>query len=118
MQPKPIAELPIVNILFATEQEANSYLPQANTRVLLINKDKGEAYLKSADALGQTYIEPYTFKAKVTATKQEPIEKKPIKKEKVDYITKAEFETSISKLAKDLAELSERINKTEDTVDE
>lgn len=118
MQPKPIAELPIVSILFATEQEANSYLPQANTRVLLINKDKGEAYLKSADALGQTYIEPYTFKAKVMATKQEPIEKKPVKKEKVDYITKAEFETSISKLAKDLAELSERINKTEDTVDE
>ena len=63
-QPKPISELPIVNVIFATEQEANSYLPQPNTRVLLINRDREEAYLKSADVLGQTYIEPFVYKSK------------------------------------------------------
>lgn len=118
-QPKPISELPIVSVIFATEQEANSYLPQPNTRVLLINKDKGEAYLKSADVLGQTYIEPFVYKPKSNiAAKQEPVEKKTVKKEKVEYITKTEFESSISKLSKDIEELTERFNREEESVNE
>lgn len=118
-QPKPISELPIVNVIFATEQEANSYLPQPNTRVLLINRDREEAYLKSADVLGQTYIEPFVYKSKSNiASKQESVEKKTVKKEKVEYITKTEFEASISKLSKDLQELTERFNKEEVPVNE
>lgn len=117
-QPKPIAELPIVNLLFVTEQEANSYLPQPNTRVLLINRDKGEAYLKSADALGQTYLEPYVYKPKTTVPVAPTTEKKVIKKEKVEYITKKEFDEQISKVSKDLQELYNAINTSKESIDD
>ena len=52
------------------------------------------------------------------ASKQESVEKKTIKKEKVEYITKTEFEASVSKLAKDIQELTERFNKEEGPVNE
>ena len=53
---------PIQNMIFVSEEEARNYFIPANSKVLLMGKEKPVFYVKTSDSLGQTVIETYSFK--------------------------------------------------------
>lgn len=63
MQPQPqqIYDIPIQETRYATRQEAESHIMFPNTKVLLIDKNTGMAFLKSADNMGQSSIKYFQF---------------------------------------------------------
>lgn len=126
MAQRPISELPIVNVLFASEDEAKSYLPQPNTRVLFINKQKNEAYIKSADSVGVTYLETFAFAPKTEETAKKEETPTPIintdafltkemgarfaeKDELKEFITKGDLDACVAKLSKKIEDLTKKI---------
>jgi hypothetical protein len=61
-QPMPMQfEPPIREIKFVTSKEAEAYIVMPNSSSLLIDKQEGIAYLKSADIMGQSFMEMYHF---------------------------------------------------------
>lgn len=54
-------DLPILDIKFATSEEAKSYIMFPNTNVLLIDRQNKIAYLKSADNLGQSSMKGFRY---------------------------------------------------------
>jgi hypothetical protein len=56
MQPQPQQpyEIPIQETRYVTRKEAEGFIVFPNTKVLLIDKNEGMAYLKSADNMGQS----------------------------------------------------------------
>ena len=56
------------NMVFVSEDEARSYYVPPNTKMLLMDKEKPQFYVKATDTLGQYIIDTYTFK------KVEPIQ--------------------------------------------
>ncbi|MCM1437801.1 MAG: hypothetical protein NC131_01125 [Roseburia sp.] len=126
VQQRPVSELPIQGVMFASEDEAKSYILNPNSRVLLINREKGEAYLKSADGLGQTYIEPYTFTKKtaeqVQAEKATKIDTSAFvtKDAAKNFVTTDDLDKLSNKLIKRIERLTDKINnlRSEDNDDE
>jgi hypothetical protein len=61
-QPVPMQyEPPRPDLKFVTSEEAKAYIVMPNSSVLLIDKQGGMAYLKSADQMGQSFTEAYVF---------------------------------------------------------
>lgn len=60
-QPQQMYDLPIHETRYATRQEAESHIMFPNTKVLLIDKNSGMAFLKSADNMGQSAIKYFQF---------------------------------------------------------
>lgn len=62
LQPQPTMqyELPIQDIRFVTSEEAKAYIVMPNTKALLIDRN-GVAYLKTADAMGQSQTQYFRF---------------------------------------------------------
>lgn len=64
-QPIPVQaqtyEIPIQEVRFVNADEANAFIVMPNSKVMLIDKKSGVAYIKSADALGQSTKELYKF---------------------------------------------------------
>jgi hypothetical protein len=58
--PMPM-ETPIQDIKFVNRAQAEAYIVFPNTKVLLIDKDNGAVYVKTADNMGQTQTEYYRF---------------------------------------------------------
>lgn len=54
-------EIPLRETKFVTSEEAKAYIVMPNSASLLIDKQQGIAYLKSADNMGQSFMEIYTF---------------------------------------------------------
>jgi hypothetical protein len=54
-------EPPIQAVKFVNENEAKAYIVLPNTKEMLIDKDKGIAYLKSADQMGQSSTKIFRF---------------------------------------------------------
>lgn len=54
-------EPPIQAVKFVNESEAKAYIVMPNTKEMLIDKDKGIAYLKSADQTGQSSTKIFKF---------------------------------------------------------
>lgn len=54
-------DMPIQAIKFMNEAEARAYIVMPNQKELLIDREKGVAYLKSADSMGQSSSRPFKF---------------------------------------------------------
>lgn len=61
MQPQMPMEMPIQDIKFVNKAEAEAHIVYPNTRVLLIDKESGMAYLKTADNMGQSATQLFKF---------------------------------------------------------
>jgi len=60
-QPQPV-DLPINDVRFLTADQIKGFIVYPNTKVLLIDKQNGLAYLESADNMGNFYKQVFTFK--------------------------------------------------------
>ena len=63
MQTPPPAETPIQDIKFVNRAQAEAYIVFPNTKVMLIDKESGVAYVKTADGMGQTKTDYFRFEA-------------------------------------------------------
>lgn len=52
-QQMPPMEMPIQDIKYVNKAQAEAYIVYPNTKVMLIDRDSGIAYVKSADGMGQ-----------------------------------------------------------------
>ncbi len=55
-------DIPLREVKFVTSEEAKAYIVMPNSASLLIDKQQGMAYIKSADSMGQSFMESYSFK--------------------------------------------------------
>lgn len=56
-------EMPIQDLRFVTAEEAKAYIVMPNTKALLIDKQGGMAYVKTADNMGQSVVQYFRFQA-------------------------------------------------------
>lgn len=56
-----ISDLPIQEIRFLTADEIKAFIVMPNNKVMLVDKANGLAYIKSADAMGQSSSDVYSF---------------------------------------------------------
>ena len=66
-QQMPPMELPIQDIKYVNKAQAEAYIVYPNTKVMLIDRDSGIAYVKSADSMGQLSQNDYFRFEKVNA---------------------------------------------------
>ena len=59
---QPQFDTPISDIRFLTEDQIKGFIVYPNTKVLLIDKQNGLAYLESADSVGNFYKDVFSFK--------------------------------------------------------
>ena len=60
-QQVPPMEMPIQDIKFVNKTQAEAYIVYPNTRVVLIDKENGVAYIKTADSMGQSQTDYFKF---------------------------------------------------------
>lgn len=63
IQTPPPMETPIQDIKFVNRAQAEAYIVFPNTKVMLIDKESGVAYVKTADGMGQTKTDYFRFEA-------------------------------------------------------
>ena len=63
MQTPPPMETPIQDIKFVNRAQAEAYIVFPNTKVMLIDKESGVVYVKTADGMGQTQTDYFRFEA-------------------------------------------------------
>lgn len=63
IQTPPPMETPIQDIKFVNRAQAEAYIVFPNTKVMLIDKESGVAYVKTADGMGQTQTDYFRFEA-------------------------------------------------------
>jgi hypothetical protein len=61
MQPQTPMEMPIQDIKYVNKAQAEAYIVFPNTKVMLIDKESGVAYVKTADGMGQTKTDYFRF---------------------------------------------------------
>lgn len=66
-----LIEPPIQSVKFVNENEAKAYIVLPNTKEMLIDKDNGLAYLKSADQTGQSSTKIFKFEEVIEKDKNE-----------------------------------------------
>ena len=62
-QPMLPLDLPIQDIKYVNKAQAEAYIVFPNTKVMLIDKESGVAYVKTADGMGQTKTDYFRFEA-------------------------------------------------------
>jgi hypothetical protein len=60
-QQMPPMEMPIQDIKYVNKAQAEAYIVFPNTKVMLIDKESGIVYLKTADGMGQTQTDYFRF---------------------------------------------------------
>lgn len=60
-QQMPPMELPIQDIKYVNKAQAEAYIVFPNTKVMLIDKESGVVYMKTADGMGQTKTDYFRF---------------------------------------------------------
>lgn len=61
MQTPPPTETPIQDIKFVNRAQAEAYIVYPNTKVMLIDKESGMVYVKTADGMGQSKTDYFRF---------------------------------------------------------
>lgn len=61
MTTPPTPEMPIQDIKFVNKAQAEAYIVFPNTKVMLIDKESGLVYVKTADSMGQTQTDYFRF---------------------------------------------------------
>ena len=105
-------EPPIREIKFVTSKEAEAYIVMPNSSSLLIDKQEGIAYLKSADNMGQSFMEIYHF-SKNAPQGQINAQETPKALNPIDlssYITNEQLEGKNYATREDLEKLSAKID--------
>ena len=107
-QPMPVQsqpyDIPIQEVRFVNSDEANAFIVMPNTKVMLIDKNNGVVYVKSADAMGQSSKELYKLEKIDSLESTTPKETNFIKKDDLaDFAQKADI--------KELSEKIERLQK-------
>lgn len=54
-------EMPIQDIKYVNKAQAEAYIVFPNTKVMLIDKESGVVYVKTADGMGQTKTDYFRF---------------------------------------------------------
>ena len=60
-QQMPPMEMPIQDIKYVNRAQAEAYIVFPNTKVMLIDKESGLVYVKTADGMGQTQTDYFHF---------------------------------------------------------
>lgn len=60
-QQMPLADLPIQDIKYVNKAQADAYIVYPNTKVMLIDKEGGIVYVKTADGMGQSKTDYFRF---------------------------------------------------------
>lgn len=60
-QQMPPMEMPIQDIKYVNKAQAEAYIVYPNTKVMLIDKESGIVYLKTADGMGQSKTDYFRF---------------------------------------------------------
>jgi hypothetical protein len=60
-QQMPPMEMPIQDIKYVNKAQAEAYIVFPNTKVMLIDKESGIVYLKTADGMGQSKTDYFRF---------------------------------------------------------
>ena len=60
-QQMPPIEMPIQDIRYVNKAQAEAYIVFPNTKVMLIDKESGIVYMKTADGMGQTKTDYFRF---------------------------------------------------------
>lgn len=61
IQTPPPIETPIQDIKFVNRAQAEAYIVYPNTKVMLIDKESGMVYVKTADGMGQSKTDYFRF---------------------------------------------------------
>ena len=115
-QPQPLMqaqfEIPLRETKFVTSEEAKAYIVMPNSASLLIDKQQGLAYLKTADNMGQSFMECYSFKKQDGKQSQE-MPQNQAKEEETDklssYVKKDEIGAFNFATKDDLAKIQTRL---------
>ena len=113
----PPMEMPIHDIKYVNKAQAEAYIVYPNTKVMLVDKDSGIAYVKSADGMGQLVQNDYFRFEKVNADgspikPQEPTPQVDFDKfVKIDQIKDMGFVTvaQYNELAQKLEQIQKRL---------
>lgn len=108
-QPMPMMDMPIQDIKFVNKAQAEAYIVYPNSKVMLIDKEGGVVYVKTADGMGQSSTEYFRFEAiNADGSPLKPQEPTPqinlddyIKKEELKnlgFVTIAQYEELAQKL--------------------
>ena len=57
----PPMEMPIQDIKYVNKAQAEAYIVFPNTKVMLIDKESGVVYMKTADGMGQTQTDYFHY---------------------------------------------------------
>jgi hypothetical protein len=60
-QPQIPMEMPIQDIKYVNKAQAEAYIVFPNTKVMLIDKESGMVYIKTADGMGQSKTDYFRF---------------------------------------------------------
>ena len=69
-QPVQLNEAVFSDVRILTADQIKGFIPPINSKVLLIDKDNGVAYVETTDAMGNMYKQPYSFSAVQSETKE------------------------------------------------
>lgn len=111
-QPQPTAynESYIQGVQFVTEDEAKAFRVNPNQTVLLMNKDNNIFYIKSADSLGRSKLEKFSFEP--FKEKVEPVQALSINTE--NFLQKDDAKLFATK--EDIKLLTEKLDKIQKQV--
>lgn len=60
-QPMPPMDMPIQDIKYVNKAQAEAYIVFPNSKVMLIDKESGIVYIKTADGMGQSKTDYFRF---------------------------------------------------------
>lgn len=60
-QPMPPMDMPIQDIKYVNKAQAEAYIVFPNSKVMLIDKESGMVYIKTADGMGQSKTDYFRF---------------------------------------------------------
>ena len=109
-QPMPPMDMPIQDIKYVNKAQAEAYIVFPNTKVMLIDKESGIAYVKTADGMGQTQTDYFRFdKVNADGTPIKPQE--PIPQVNFDeFIKKEDLENAGFATVSQYNELAQRLD--------
>ena len=110
-QPQPQAqfETPFQDIKFVTDKQAEAYIVYPNTRVLLIDNEKGVAHIKTADGMGQCVTQYFKFTPISADGSPLQTEVKPPEIDLSEYIKRADADEMRNAFGEQIKALEQKI---------
>ncbi len=95
-----IMDMPIQATRFMNEAEAKAYIVMPNQKEMLIDREKGVAYLKFADSMGQSSCRRFKFEEIFEDTNLPPLNENLYltKEESKDFVSKKDFDRLVARV--------------------